>query len=84
VLGRPRGERPSCRGLGSVDLRSSLHHVPNPVRGADHAGTTLSGHTRYDDNGNLTVREDGRDNDWIFAYDLFDRLIQETDPLGHY
>jgi hypothetical protein len=52
VLGRPRGERPSCRGLGSVDFRSSLHHVPNPVRGADHAGTTLSGHTWYDKSGN--------------------------------
>jgi RHS repeat-associated protein len=54
VLGRPRGERPSCRGLGFLDLRSSLHHVPNPVRGADHAGTTLSGHTWYDADGNLT------------------------------
>jgi YD repeat-containing protein len=38
----------------------------------------------YDDNGNRTVFEDGRNNDWTSTFDLFDRRTKLTTPLGHY
>jgi RHS repeat-associated protein len=57
--------------------------VSSQITGEGATGASTEEYT-YDDNGNVTVREDGRDNDWTSTYDLFDRLTQETDPLGHY
>ena len=38
----------------------------------------------YDNNGNLTMSEDGLGNDTIYTYDLFDRRVKTTDALGNY
>jgi len=57
--------------------------VSSRITGEGATGASTEEYT-YDDNGNLTVREDGRGNDWIATYDLFDRMTKEADPLGHY
>ncbi len=57
--------------------------VSSRVTGEGATGASTEEYT-YDDNGNWTVWEDGRDNDWTSTFDLFDRLVKETDPLGHY
>ncbi|HEX5030250.1 MAG TPA: RHS repeat-associated core domain-containing protein [Candidatus Eisenbacteria bacterium] len=73
---KPEGNKTKMT-YNNRDLLASL------VTGEGATGESTEEYT-YDDNGNRTVREDGRDNDWLSAYDLFDRLIKETDPLGHY
>jgi len=57
--------------------------VASRITGETATGASTDEYT-YDDNGNRTVREDGRDNDWTTTFDLFDRRTKETDPLGHY
>ena len=57
--------------------------VATHVRGETSAVASTDTYT-YDDNGNLTLFEDGLSNDTAYAWDLFGRRVKETDALGNY